>query len=127
MTGRVAYTLDGDNMRKIWPFIGYSDDDRACSMSHVLAVATALYKYGDQADIIVSVVAPIAQSRMHFHTQFEGNITEIRFTAIKTKRPEEYYSTFYAGGPEPHIQGWDAFTELLKRIQKEWDVGGLRP
>jgi adenylylsulfate kinase-like enzyme len=125
--GRKPYRLDGDNVRKMWPFIGYSDTDRAASIARVLTLTTILHAPADGHDVIVSVVAPIAQSRTDFHNTFKGKIMEIRLTAIKEHRPEEYYSTFYEGGPEPHIQGLVEFAELLTKIDREWDVGGLRP
>jgi hypothetical protein len=102
----------------MWPFLGYTDLERQESLNMVRQMAKALHIACPEADMVISVVAPIASSRTAFYDVFRDNITEIRFTAILEARPPEYYSTFYEGGPRPAIEGWGEFNTYLEELTK---------
>jgi adenylylsulfate kinase-like enzyme len=114
--GEVSYRLDGDNMRKVWPFIGYDDDSREISMGYILTLSITLNMVCEPANIIISFVGPIAEAREKFHKTFKDNIKEIRFTEILKERPPEHYSTFYEGNIKPDIVGWDEFNKYLEEL-----------
>lgn len=114
-----VFMLDGDVVRNMWPDTPYTDQGRADSLDYVLTLAKTLHDNYEECDVIISVVAPIVSSRIAFHEAFKTDIMEIRFTAIKEMRKADHYSTFYAGGPIPNIQGWDQFETWLEGLREK--------
>lgn len=89
-----VFHLDGDNMRKMWPSLGYSAQERVLNGKYILRVAQKLWAEHGSACVIISAVFPSADVRLSFRNWFEDNMLEIRLTEILKKRDPSYYCVF---------------------------------
>jgi adenylylsulfate kinase-like enzyme len=88
--------IDGDHIRKVWPYYGYKTWERVESGRNIMFMVEGLLNARwPSCDIIISIVAPVWQVRNSFHMRFTYNIVELRMTHIYEKRPDEYYPAFH--------------------------------
>ena len=66
--GRDCVFIDGDNIRRMWPHIKYSDAERRKSNLLTMQVAQALNS--DEQDVVVCIVCPQAKVRDQIHFFF---------------------------------------------------------
>lgn len=92
-TGRSIVHIDGDVIRKCWTNVKYDKDSRILNLERIRVMTRALLENSLADDIIISVVAPIAEARDEFYYDF-GDIKEIRLTKIHKLRPESFYCEF---------------------------------
>lgn len=116
--GRDVICIDGDHIRKCWPHLKYNQEQRSASLSRVLRMTLGLQLECD--DIIVSVVAPIAEAREDFHSLLAGHLIELRLTKVHKRRPESYYCEYEESKHcTPHYQGEAGLKEILEGIYED--------
>lgn len=118
--GRQVVHIDGDVIRKCWTNIKYDKEARKLNLERIRVMARALLENGCTDDIIISVVAPIAEARDEFYYDF-GDIKEIRLTKIHKLRPESFYCEFEESSEfTPRYQGVMGLATLMTELESRY-------
>ncbi len=108
--------LDGDNIRKCWPSVGYSDCDREYNQFLICKLAFTLESLG-----LTPIVATIAPKRKH-RTQYSTEerigygTYHIHMDRVFSKRNHEY-PIYEPNIIPPEITGLDEFNWYLEKLQ----------
>ena len=115
--GRSVIYLDGDNVRKMYPNIGYTKSARLESCRRVFKL-TKMWS-DDGHDVIVSIVAPLASTRDMFRRhKFKGGYIEILLNEIYQKRPDNYYCHYEASFIRPELTGREQLQDFLQKLER---------
>lgn len=79
---RTTIHLDGDDMRRVWTDLGFSDEDRRTQNLRIANLARVLDRQG--LNIVVSTICPTAELRAEVHA-----ITGCTFIHIEDTRDEK--------------------------------------
>ena len=117
--GRDVICIDGDHIRKCWPHLKFSQEHRNANLNRILCMCKALQNECD--DIIVSVVAPIAEARDRFYKDII-HLKELRLTKIHKRRPKHYYCEYEESWSNtPEYQNESGLKQLLEEIDETYE------
>lgn len=116
--GKDCVHLDGDQIRKCWPNLGYTKPARSLNMKRIFDITRALMPNTDY--VIISAVFPVAVQRELFRMHFLNNITEVFLPEVIEERPKSYYCDFESScSYPPHIIGRKELEEYLQSIENQ--------